>query len=1818
MLRRIIISLFVISIVSSSLFAQKGNSYKALWDDVGRNGSMLPQSALVAVDRILVKAQAENNRAQFIRGCVARISFRQEIAPDSFAVDVRDFRKMAEKETSPVARAVFYAILSGSSSDKADIMEAMADVEALGNARVADWLPVVYSKGNASVYFSNDMLSLVGFYVIPHADAKTRRTLLDKMLSYYRSAGNRPAQLLVERSMAERKDESHILPLIERYSDLPLCGLLYESLARYEYEKKNLVSALRYARQGIKLCPKYEGIGNLRNIEAEILMPSCRLEMPEQIYPLQTRNISVYARNLSQVTLRVYRLSRSVLSDNNSLTDKFIKKYGTLVSQNAYSITNKSDYTQSENSITIGVPHPGLYVYELSAVGCKTPVRTLVSVSRLTYYAIAQPGKKTEFRIVNSISGNPVAGARMRFLKRTTSGYKVNDVVAANRDGFLTGSSQWTNLQPIVEDDSASVVHSSNLYFNSVSEDEWKVRHTLFTDRSIYRPGQVVQASVVSHKICGDSLRVNAGENIKFTLYDSRNRKVADTLCTSDAFGVASCSFTLPTDALSGSFQLGTGHSSSSFSVEEYKRPAFSVEFDVPEEQYASGDTLSLRGVVRSLSGVPMADVDVRCMVTNSRSRNIWGLGDKTLLDSLVVRTLADGSFVVPVVIPFAGKKDNYRRNVCIVEASVVSGMGETREASISLPYGPERVSITASVPEVVLRENPLPITLTVANSAGQALNDSVNYALYTADKVKGKWVGRQFVKQGTMPVSSTSLPYPVLDTPPGNYMIYFRHPSDSLTADSAKFVLMSSSDSYAVAGEPLLFTSLYDEITADKLPTFFVASDTIANVVVNVFSGNKRIMQQICRLRGTVSMLEISNLSRIDRTLTAVCCMQSNGKFYSRTIKLSTPLPDKHLDYEWTSFRNRLEPGQRERWTLRVSRDGAPVSANILATMYDASLDNLRPHQWNFSSGLRRTFSNAFVDALQLETLYEDAYFPLPKFKTYYVGHGSIVDFHSSFYSSSPIVVGYGKLGTPRKSAVATFAPLMVKRNEETLSYDQLEVRELAAESEPEDVPSQPLRTNFSETAFFFPMLRTDAQGVATMEFTLPESLTSWHLRGFGHTAEMDNFLVDQTVVARKDFTVQPNLPRFFRIGDVASVPYTVSNLGSKSVSGKVRLEVFDLMSERILVSASASFSVANGAQSSGALSFRVPEGDGAVGVRIVASGGKFSDGEQRAVALLPSSQVVVETIPLTVTGEGSEQFSLSKLFANHSQSASKRSLTVEFTSNPVWLAVQALPSIADYQDESCVSLAAAYYANSVAEHIVATNPRIAEVVSMWRSAEPSQRSRLLQNEELRTILLSETPWVLDARDESEQMNAVASLFDAQLMARRRADVIERLRQLQLSDGSFSWFKGMNGSVYLTRLVAEMLARVTSLAGTTEAEPIFARALSFLDGVAEEEYRDIKKNGLKDAPSEFACHYAYICAIASRLEKARGERVRKFLSLVVSNPRATTIYGKGAAAAAMARCGMDKEAKLFAKSLLEYTVATKELGRYYDTKNATLTSVNYRVPSQIMAIEALSLVAPERSAEIMQMKQWLVQQKRTCAWEDVVCSANAVHALLLGSPQLLAEVRPARLTVDGVELPHTSTSDLGYSKNVLTDSRFVSAPRTLVVESNNEFCSFGGVYAKYEQPLSALTDAEGGLSLSLRWQKVSTVGGREVVEPVFAADGRQIVALHVGDKLRATIDFAARQDMEYVQLSLLRPSCAEPRTVLSGYRFSGSLWHYAVTRDASSRFFIDRMPKGSHSLSTDFTVDRTGTYESGNASIQCAYATEFAAHTRSFRFVVK
>ena len=810
--------------------------------------------------------------------------------------------------------------------------------------------------------------------------------------------------------------------------------------------------------------------------------------------------------------------------------------------------------------------------------------------------------------------------------------------------------------------------------------------------------------------------------------------------------------------------------------------------------------------------------------------------------------------------------------------------------------------------------------------------------------------------------------------------------------------------------------------------------------------------------------------------------------------------------------------------------------------------------------------------------------------------------------------------------------APMMSMVSKEAASdkADVVFTEELAEGAAGENLPeaTEELRTNFAETAFFYPQLRTNEQGEVSFSFTMPQSLTRWNFRGYAHTKGMLTGMIDGSAVTSKEFMLTPNLPRFVRVGDKTSVAASVANLTGKNLTGTVSFILFDPMTEKIISTQKQKFTVEAGRTTGVNFLFTVTDKYDVLGCRMIADGGSFSDGEQHLLPVLSNKANLVETVPMPVRGEETRVFSLDSLFNGHSKSATDRRLTIEFTGNPAWYAIQALPSLSMPDNSDAISWATAYYANTLASYIMNSQPRIKAVFDSWKlqgGTKETFLSNLQKNQEVKNILLSESPWVMEAKTEEEQKERIATLFDLNNIRNNNITALTRLKELQQPDGSWAWYKGMNGSRYITNYIVELNARLAMLTGKPlegDALVMQRTALSFLNKEALEEYKNIRKaekNGDKvKGLSASALKYIYLIAISGeQIPLAENQTAYNyFLSKVTETLTTRSMTDKALAAIVLEKAGHKKEALEFIASLKEFLTKTDEQGMFFAFNENPHSWGGLQIPAHVMVMEALELVSGD-SSTVEEMKLWLLKQKQTQAWDSPVTTADAVYALLQGGTNLLESQGDVRIVIANEVLEtlspaKTTVPGLGYIKKTFTDKKVVDA-RKVTVEKRDAGIAWGAVYAQYQEDMSQVKQQGGELNVDKKLYVERLVNNVRQLQPVTAG-----TELAVGDKVISRLTIRLDRPMDFIQLKDQRAACFEPMETLSGYRWNNGFGYYVDIKDASTNFFFDGLGKGVFVLEYSYRVSRSGTYETGLATLQSAYAPEYVSHSASMKVTVK
>ena len=1884
----------IVLLVMSVFAPMQAQTYDNLWKELEvLERKDLPKSVISEAMKIYDKAKAEQNVPQMMKAYLTAMQYRSLLTPDSLKVDMNGLEQWASQTGSVEDKAILYSIL-GEMTMSADVKKGLGYLQA--SLKDKDRLLLVPVEklrsmvrvGEASKrYFRDNLYNLLARRAIQimqqyrwQAAAKANQTNslpadmtdMDKFVTYQfvpvsdcdlTAAVMQAYQSLLKAYDTETEREGWLLTAVDAlnylyrnfsgnfsndvcqqelrkwihtYPAVKTVPEAYLALAQFLQYQNNQVERLRIVREGIAGYPRYEGINQLKNIEKEILNASLSLEIATA-YPGEQQSVKVNYKNLTGITLQLYKVNLPVTSAVlQNRTTHFESKYARLQREEHFSLKPTTDYLNIDTTLTIQAPQAGIYFLKAVPDGKKgVSDGTLMNVTALKTIYRPLPDGTLELVVVDAVSGQPVSEAEVTIYTEKGGGYSPQQTYQADKQGtlkldFLNSNKYWYNAHTAAD----NAMPILNLWKNDYYYKESKKKEVLqlFTDRSIYRPGQTVYVSGLAYEMEKDSTRVLADKKYTVSLYDANNNETGKVEVWTNGFGSFSGQFVLPSPCLTGYFSLRAADTSVSFKVEEYKRPTFDVTFEPVKVEYQVGDSIEVAGMAKTFAGAPVQNARVHYNISRSYAWFWRFMGRGSARWEGEAMTDADGKFIVPVHFEI----DSDRRESPLwyytynIQADVTDGAGETQQANLSLPLGSTSMVLNMdNLPDNWVKEKKLEIKLTAMNLSGEPVDTPVTYQVVEMEEQKdGQEKEGRKVLTGTVEANKSFIPEAIYALPSGNYRLKLsaKDTQGRECTASKNFLLFSLNDKRP----PFVITDWFYqdglEFDAASPATIYIgSSEKNVYLLYDVFAGNKRLESKRIQLSDSVISFRFPYKKEYGDGILVSMAFVKDGRLYSHNARIMKPAPEKKLQLKWTTFRDKLRPGQQEEWKLTVLYpDGRPAEAEMLATMYDASLDKIySAHKLDFGVDFHYVVPLTYWNTSYMRNAYLYVDFPLKRFRAVPLEYSELII--PSTGRMEAVVVGYG--GSPRATLTGALkirgrsaanavmnqeAVTDMVLQEEMVETSAQEKAEMGSSEELAETGDIQIRENFAETAFFYPQLRTNETGEVSISFVLPESLTRWKFMGLAHTQNVDYGKIEATATASKEFMLQPNMPRFVRVGDKANIAASLMNLSDKGVKGTVRMELFNPETEKVFYSQKQKFDMKGGETGHVNFAFEVSDKYAVMACRMVADGDTFSDGEQRYIPVLTDKQWVTETVPLNVNGEGAHIFSLENLFNKHSKTASEQRLTVEFTAHPAWYAVQALPVVANPQNEDALSWATAYYAHSLAACIVKENPRIKQVFDSWKAQGGTKEtfmSNLQKNQELKNILLAETPWLTEATNEAEQKQRIATLFDLNTMNSGLAVSVEKLRELQNGDGAWSWYKGMQGSRYVTTQVMEMLVRLNALTpqdADSRMQPMIQKGFEYLGKQAAEEYKSMKEAEKKGAvgirPSEQVLRYLYICALDGKAPV--DEKVnRYFIDKLSGEGKELTIYGKALGAIILQQAGKVAEAKLFMQSLMEYSVVTDEMGRYFDTPKARYSWFSYKIPTEVAAMEAIQRITKDTKA-IDEMKRWLLKQKQTQTWETPIATADAVYVLMAtGTSDLLANTGGVEITL-GKEVIRTSADDaIGYIKKTMSGD--VMNIKKIRVDKEGAGMGWGAVYAQYLESMDQISGQGNGLSVSRQLYK-----GDEALN--------ESAPLKVGDKITVRLTVKADRDMDFVQIKDDRAACMEPLQAVSGFRWSNGLGYYQATKDASTQFFIDQMRKGTYVIEYQVYVNRTGEYQAGIATVQSAYAPEFGGHTGGYRVMVE
>lgn len=1817
-MKRNILSLLIALFATMQVAAQ---TYDNLWKQAEINAQKdQPKSEIAVMKKIIAKASAAKDYGQLLAAEIRQMTLWKEISADSLTPNVKRMEAEVLKVNDPALKAVRYAVLGKVYRDMNEkksqefFKKALGQPELLARHTSAEYVPLTL-KGVDGSSFNNDLLHLIGF------EADSKEAYL-QLYTYYNKVGNRGAACLCAYKLIEkyRQDDVRevkkskylqtIDSLIQIYQDIPEAGELAVEHFRFMEGATDAKpqDKLNYINYALSRWGEWSRMNELRNAQKRLTEPMFRVkDMPQVLRPGEKVWVQLDVRNLQNLKISISRLN--ITADNeydaqDEATYKMLLKKTTKLHQKDFSRNyyGRPDYETVKDSIEIGGNLPlGAYLMEVTSDNTGiAPQRELFYVSNLAVMIQQLPDDKHRYVVVNATDGQPVPGAKIMLYDRDydVKTGKWKRLVHARLTTDENGEAYFKNVDGnvLISTSNDKFTPAKDIYLSRTryyEQKDDKIKHQLFTDRSIYRPGQTVHASAISYivkkgldaSVPGKSMELN------FILRDANGKQVAEQKATTDEYGTASVDFELPKEGQTGLYFISVNGTVTKYvRVEEYKRPTFEITFPKVNEKYNWGDTVVVKATAKTYSGVPVQGAKVEYQVTRRNQLWWWGAGSAGQLvktDSCVTRE--DGTFDVeiPLEASLSGKDEadmsEFMRIARFfnfeVSAIVTDISGESHEGVMSLPLGTKPTILTVNLPKRIETDSLKTVTFAYRNASGMPISSRLKYRID-----KGEWKDAEAnapvsIKEYASSSASSSLVWKS-----GVHQLEAICGQDTL---QQKFTLFSMKDTHPVEPTTEWYYQTAKTFPRDGKPVYIQvgSSENGAHIVYSIIAGNKLLEKGAWELGDSIVTLPFTYKEEYASGIVLNYSFVKQGKCYTRMMSIARPLPEKKLNIAWKTFRNRLTPGQKEEWTLKITTpDGKPAKAQLMSVLYDKSLDQIAPHSWKMSLGFSQWLpscywtSNLWYYTMDLLGVYPTKYFDQKqldvdkfdgKFFSYYAymqavelsklerSSGGTVE--SVRIQKDEVVREEAKgiwIRSSKMTRVGAAAPSANK------VFDVVEEMPQFAGGSGSDarqfLDKVQVRENMNETAFFYPALESDNNGNVAIRFTLPESVTTWKFMGLAHDKEMRNGLLVDEAVAQKTVMVQPNMPRFLREGDKSTIVVKLFNTSDKKVSGNTRMQILDPETNKVVWQKTLNYSI--DAEGSATISFDV-QGlkEGVYIHKVVAAGNGYSDGEQHYLPVLSNRELVVNTLPITLHQKGEQNFDLSKLFLNkegkQAKGAEEAKVTIEYTNNPSWLMVKALPAISNPDEEDAISLMSAIYANTITNHV--------------------QKHLSLENLTQESIRLQ--------------------------------NQVEKLKKLQNPDGSFSWWKGMKGSRYMTTSVAEMMVRLNAIAGVQKSTArMLASAIDYLSWQTAQEVREMKKQEEKKQkvnPSEQALHYLYILSVDGRKMKQNLEQDKAYLLDKMSKMTGDfSIYGKARAAVVLARNSQQnaayrEKAGEYLQSVNEYAVYREEMGRYYDTRKALYSWRNYKIPTQVSVIEAMQMLKPNDKQTIEEMQRWLLMSKRTQVWDTPVNTVDAVYAFMKGNESNWnRKAENAVLKLDGklLPMPQDSTT-LGYVKT----ERPGKASK-LSIDKKSDYTSWGAVYAEFKQPISEIGSMESGIKV------------RRVIVP---AESESKGNAQVGEKVKVTLIITADRDYDFVQITDKRAACLEPVNQLSGYQWS--IGCYVSPRDHATNFYFDRLSKGKHIVEMEYYVDRKGDYQSGTCIAECTYSPEFGGRTETYELKV-
>lgn len=1627
------------------------------------------------------------------------------------------------------------------------------------------------------------------------------------------------------------------------------------------------------AGQAISLFPKSKGAQDCRRLRDDILRPSLMLSVSEAVLPDESFDLDIHTRNVDSLWFRLIPLSRAdLLRLQETRNDDLIESMSKHAPQKEWveKTGNTFPYLELRQKLVAGPLSGGAYLLvaaqdnKFNAEG-KVLATVVVQVTRLAWIKPPSTDLASRLVVVDRLTGLPVNGAkvtlRISAYNKDFREYrltKVNEGTSDKNGMIVISRSKENNNGYFLELSNGSdfYVPMQTVWLSQYQTPEPGPRQQtwILTDRAIYRPGQQVWFKAILMRGIAGSFKTEAKQPVVVSLYDANNQQINKIDLVTDSYGSASGSFVLPSTGLAGNYRITTSSGSSSFKVESYKRPEFAVTLRQPEEVYQPGEEVTVKGKAEAYSGYSV--VGARVSYTIMRSELSWWWPYRGPRSQEVVATgetvsSSDGTFAVGFKTAAitenngtAPKDFSYS-----VEVTVTDQAGESHSSALSVPVSSKSMFITAQVDASINLSKMKPFVIRTVSAAEQPVGSSLDLSLYS------------LVQPDTAywPPDAEDRPWRV-ETKPDRFALWptgdlltvqkIRYPSDSL-ADLKKYITkpgvyalkIGATDEKGHSARETFYFTVYDPASAKlplRAPDWVVQLDNevkpgeSAQFLFGSSEKDARYLVQVCNSKGITAeqwidpgrkqqVYSIPAAEKDEDMVRVHFVMVRNNRFFNHSFFVKVTEPEKEMTTKLITFRDHTEPGAREHWKVLVADgNGKPLDAEVLATMYDASLDAFASHSLNISTGrfpwIGDNWSSGAFISQNARVDYSDTvkYVDIPQ-----PGYADLNWFGYQFFSFfNQRYMGGGKaLRMMKPEAASIVAEDKEVECEPVFCIGDNQIARQAygeQTSEPQlsPVPFITLRSNLSETAFFYPFLKTDSSGKADIEFVMPDALTRWKFMALAHTRDGLAGSVSQLITSSRDVMVVPALPRFVRKGDSLSLPVRVINLTDKPLTATVRISLLDDVTRKAVPGAGdlhpVILEIPAGGNVVAEWPFTVICEPGLIRYEAYAEAANQSDGQAGILPVLTDQVLVTNTKAFTLKGKEIFTPDFKQLIGNQSLKAGDRvKLTVEYASNPAWYVVQALPALKTPREYCVTDVLFRYYAAVMGRLVVDSYPEIKRTIGQWQEGSDAGVSPLTMNDDLKITNLDNTPWVMAASDETDNQRHLVDFYNSNNLDQFQKEAVTLLKGFQCSDGSFSWCKGMPGSRFLTGQVVETIGRLVRMRALKPGEnqavdQMVTKAIGYLDNELLDDYQRMLKTAgsNKPAPDASQLHYLYVRSYFFNshpvAEKYR-EAFRFYQEGIAVKGAASSPMLQAMTALALHRAGDSRAGKMMA-SLADKALADAE-GNMYWRREYGERWYDAPLETQAVIMEAWNELRPG-SADLDRMKGWLLSRKRTEAWENQPATAGACYAFLLYGDRKPANVNKVVIRLNGEPVDQSGSLPLtGYFRKDIVLDASEAEKAGLSFEGQGDGAGWGGIYVQYYAGQKQVNASSSGISLNREVLKMEGDKGLPLVA------GQRLTK---GDRLRIRAIIKSERDMEFVTLRDLRAAGLEPLDVVSGYEWRDGAGYYQVTGDYSTDFYFYQLRKGTYIIEYDVNVTRNGNFTDGPATIQCQYAPAFSGRS--------